>query len=36
MLIDTRSTASIRFKKNFDEPIDLPAEHNVLKNSTLS
>ena len=27
MLIDTRPTASITFKKNFDEPIDLRAEH---------
>ena len=23
MLIDTRSTASIKFRKNFDDPIDL-------------
>ena len=36
MLIDTRPTASVTFKKNFDEPIDLCAEHHVLKNSTLS
>ena len=27
MLIDTRPTASITFKKNFDEPIDLSEEH---------
>ena len=27
MLIDTRPTASVTFKKNFDEPIDLRAEH---------
>ena len=27
MLINTRPTASITFKKNFDEPIDLRAEH---------
>ena len=27
MLIDTRPTASVTFKKNFDEPIDLGAEH---------
>ena len=27
MLIDTRPTASVTFKKNFDEPIDLHAEH---------
>ena len=31
MLIDTRPTASVTFKKNFDEPIDLHAEHYVLK-----
>ena len=36
MLIDTRPTASVTFKKNFDEPIDLRAEHYVLKNSTSS
>ena len=36
MMIDTRPTASVTFKKNFDEPIDLCAEHYVLKNSTLS
>ena len=30
MLIDTRTTASITFKKNFDEPIDLCAEHSTL------
>ena len=36
MLIDTRPTASVTFKKNFDEPIDLRAEHYVLKNSTTS
>ena len=27
MLIDTRPTASVTFKKNFDEPIDLRAEY---------
>ena len=27
MLIDTRPTASVTFIKNFDEPIDLRAEH---------
>ena len=27
MLIDTRPTASVTFKKNFDEPINLRAEH---------
>ena len=27
MLIDTRPTAGVTFKKNFDEPIDLRAEH---------
>ena len=27
MLTDTRPTASVTFKKNFDEPIDLRAEH---------
>ena len=27
VLIDTRPTASVTFKKNFDEPIDLRAEH---------
>ena len=31
MLIDTRPTASVTFKKNFDEPIDLPSEHYLLK-----
>ena len=36
MLIDTRPTVSITFKKNFDKPIDLHAEHYVLKNSTSS
>ena len=36
MLIDTRPTAIVTFKKSFDEPIDLRAEHYVLKNSTLS
>ena len=36
MMIDTRPTASVKFKKNFDEPIDLCAEHYVLKNSTFS
>ena len=35
MLIDTRPAASVTFKKNFDETIDLCAEHYVLKNSTL-
>ena len=34
MLIDTRPTASVTFKKNFDEPIDLRAQHYVLKKST--
>ena len=27
VLIDTRPTASVTFKKNFDEPTDLRAEH---------
>ena len=36
MLIDRRPTASVTFKKDFDEPIDLHAEHYVIKNSTLS
>ena len=27
MLIDTRPTSSVTFKKNFDEAIDLRAEH---------
>ena len=36
MLKDTRPTASVTFKKNFDEPIDLRAENYVVKNSTLS
>ena len=36
LMIDTSPTATITFKKNFDEPIDLCAEHYVLKNSTLS
>ena len=27
MTIDTRSTASVTFKKKFNEPIDLSAEH---------
>ena len=27
MLIDTRPTASVTFKKNFDEQIDIRAEH---------
>ena len=36
MMIDTRPTASVTFKKNFDELIDLCAEHYVLQNSTLS
>ena len=32
MTIDARPTATIPFKKNFDEPIDLSAGHYVLKN----
>ena len=36
MLIDTRPTASVTFKENIDEPIDLRAEHYVLKNSISS
>ena len=36
MTIDARSTATVPFKKNFDETIDLRAEHYVLKNSTSS
>ena len=32
MAIDARSTATIPFKKNFNEPIDLRAGHYVLKN----
>ena len=36
MMIDTRPTASVTFKKNFDEPTDLCAEYYILKNSTLS
>ena len=32
VLIDTRPTASVTFKKNFDEPIDLCSGHYVLKN----
>ena len=36
MMIDTRPTASVTFRKKFDEPIKLCAEHYVLKNSTLS
>ena len=28
LLIDTRPNASVTFKKNFDEPIDLRAEHS--------
>ena len=36
MLIDTRPTVSVTFKKNFDEPIDLHADNYVLKNSTSS
>ena len=36
MLTDARPTASVILKKNFDEPIDLHAEHYILKNSTLS
>ena len=35
MMIDTRPTATITFRKNFDEPIGVRAEHYVLKNSTL-
>ena len=27
MTIDTRPTASLTFKKNFNEPIDLSEEH---------
>ena len=27
MFIDTRPTASVTFKRNFDEPIDIRAEH---------
>ena len=34
MTIDARPTTTIPFKKNFDEPIDLHAEHYILKNST--
>ena len=30
MLIDTKPSASVTFKKNFDEPIDLRAEHSTL------
>ena len=39
MMVDTRPTARVTFKKNFDEPIDLQylrTEHYVLKNLTLS
>ena len=36
MLIDTRPTASVTFKKYLDEPIDLHADNYVLKNSTSS
>ena len=37
MTIDARPTAAtIPFKKNFDEPIDLRSGHYVLKNPTLS
>ena len=36
MMLDTKLTASVTFKKNFDEPTDLWAEHYVLKNSNLS
>ena len=36
MTIDTRPNAKVTFKKNFNEPIDLSAEHYVLKNLTLS
>ena len=28
MTIDTRPTASVTFKKNFKEPIDLSEEHH--------
>ena len=28
MTIDTRPTASVTFKKNFNEPIDLSEEHH--------
>ena len=34
MTIDTRPTATIQFKKNFNEPIDL-SEPNSLENSSL-
>ena len=27
LLVDTRPTASVTFKRNFDEPIDLRAEN---------
>ena len=36
LIVGTRPTTSVTFKKNFDEPIDLRAEHYVLKNSTSS
>ena len=36
MTIDARPTATILFKKNLDKPIDLRAEHYVLKHSTSS
>ena len=39
MMVDTKPTARVIFKKNFDEPIylkHLRAEHYVLKNSTSS
>ena len=35
MMVETRPTARVTFKKNFDKPIDLKhlrAEHYVLKN----
>ena len=34
MTIDTRPTATIQFKKNFNEPIDL-SESNSLEHSSL-
>ena len=34
MTIDTRPTATIQFKKNFSEAIDL-SEHNSLEHSSL-
>ena len=32
MLVDTRPTAHVIFKKNFDEPMDLHVENYFLKN----